>query len=37
MTDHQAIEQLERDRADDEQIDRSDSGGVIAKKRLPAL
>jgi hypothetical protein len=35
--DYQAIEQLERDRAYDEQIQRSDAGGVIAQKGLSTL
>ena len=35
--DHQAIEQLERDRAYHEQIQRSDAGGMIAQESLPTL
>ena len=35
--DHQAIEQLERDRAHDEPIQRSDAGNVIAQEGLPTL
>ena len=34
---HQAIEQLERDRSHHEKIDRSDAGGVIAQERSPTL
>jgi hypothetical protein len=34
---HEPIEQSERDRADNEQVDRSDSCGVIAQERFPAL
>jgi hypothetical protein len=34
---HYTIEQPERYRADDEQIDRRDSGNVIAQERLPSL
>jgi hypothetical protein len=35
--DHEAIEQLERDGAHDEQSDGRDAGGVVAQERLPAL
>src|SRR3984957_21315684 len=35
--DHQAVEQLERDGAHHEQIQRSDAGSVIAQKSLPTL
>ena len=35
--DHQALEQLERDRPHHEQIQRSDPTGVITQKGLPAL
>jgi hypothetical protein len=35
--DHQAVEQLERDPAYDERIQRSDAGSVIAQKRRPTL
>src|SRR5437660_11653897 len=35
--DHQAVEQLERDSAYDEQIQRSDAGSVIAQEGLPTL
>jgi hypothetical protein len=37
MQDYQAIEQLERDAADHEQIQRSNAGGMIAQKSLPTL
>src|SRR5216684_3684612 len=35
--DHQAIEQLERDRTYDEHIQRGDAGNVIAQESLPTL
>src|ERR1700730_9954375 len=35
--DHQAVEQLERDGAHHEQIQRSDACGVIAQESLPTL
>jgi len=35
--DHQAVEQLERDCAHDEQIQRSNAGSVIAQESLPTL
>src|SRR5260221_14473924 len=35
--DYQAMEQLERDRVDDEQIQRSDDCGMIEQKRLTTL
>jgi len=35
--DYQAIEQLKRDRAYDEQIQRSDASGMIAQESLPTL
>jgi len=35
--DHEALEQLERDGAHDQQIDGHDAGGVVAQERLPAL
>src|SRR5882672_9115655 len=35
--DHQAVEQLERDRAHHEQIQRSDANSVIAQESLPTL
>src|SRR6202040_445261 len=34
---HQAVEELERDRPHHEQIQRSDAGNVIAQEGLPAL
>jgi len=37
MPDHQAIEQLERDGAGHEQIQRSDAGGMIAQESLPTV
>src|SRR6202043_4292263 len=35
--DHQAVEQLERDSAYDEQIQRSEAGRVIAQESVPTL
>ena len=35
--DHEALEQLERDGALDQQIDGHDAGGVVAQERLPTL
>src|SRR5271155_3474330 len=35
--DHQAVEQLERDSAYDEQVQRSDAANVIAQEGLPTL
>jgi hypothetical protein len=37
VEDGQAVKELERDGPHDEQLDRCDGGGVIAKKRLPTL
>jgi len=35
--DHKSIQQLKRNRRDDEHVNRRDGIGMIAKKRLPAL
>jgi len=35
--DHQAVEQLERDRGYDEQIQRSNASGMIVQESLPTL